>query len=649
MFSIASRRGQDSVGRFGYAGAILRVDLSRGDTTKLPTSDYADRFLGGRGLAARLYWDQAPPGVEPLSADNCVIFAVGPLAGFTRVAGSRWQVCGKAPATDPPMFSYANGGGSWGAWLRFAGFDAVAVVGRSDRPVFLHLHDGHVEIRDASGLWGCSTVETRRLLKNELGASTRVVSIGPAGENGVRFATLLADDDASASSGFGAVLGSKNLKAIAVSGNRKPEAADPGRLKALADRALELRQGTWGPYPARMAGELKRHACFGCVAGCARATYRATTGERGKFFCQAGIFYMDPVLRFYGAMDETAFHAGRLCNEYGLNTNVIEPMIAWLGRCHEAGVLSEDETGLPLSKIGSYDFIEALVRRISLREGFGDALALGTTAAARSVGRGSEALIGQLIGTKADEDRVYDPRLYNITALLYATEPRKPVRQLHEVSWPMVYWASWTKRREGNFISSEVLRHLAERFWGGAASADLSTYEGVALAAKTIQDRACAEDCLIVCDYTWPMTWVRHSEDHLGDTSLESQLVSAVTGEEIDEPGLNRIGERVFNLQRAILLRDGHEGRNGDVLLDFFHTAPLESEPHLNRSLLAPGKNGEVVCRKGSVLDRTDFERLKDQYYDLRGWDARTGVPTAHKLASLDLEDIRPDICDLPP
>ncbi|NQT74102.1 MAG: hypothetical protein HQ553_15270 [Chloroflexi bacterium] len=625
---------------FGYAGKIAKVDLSEGEIGALPIADYTDRFIGGRGIAAKFYWDEVSPQTKAFDSDNYLIFITGPLAGFPRLAGSRWQVCGKSPTSDLESFSYANGGGSWGAWLKFAGFDGIAVTGKSDKPVYLYLHDGQVEIKDASPLWGKTTIETRDILKQKLGKDARVVAIGPAGENLVRFATLLGDDDASASGGFGAVMGSKNLKAIVVSGNSRPTAANPEKLKELADRAFELRKNTWSIYPTGLPGEAKLRACYGCVAGCSRSMYKATTGEQGKFFCQSGVFYIDSAMKYHGKWDEVMFHAGRLCNEYGLNTNVIEPMIKWLSRCHETGILTDEKTGIPISKTGSYEFIESLVKKISFREGFGDTLARGITKAAEFVGNGSKELIGDLVATKADEDRVYDPRLYNIAALLYATEPRKPIRQLHEVSWPMVFWASWTKKREGSFISSEVLRNIARQFWGSEEAADFTTYEGVALAARTIQDRAYVEESLILCDYTWPITWVRHSSDHLGDTSLESQIFSAVTGREMDETELNRIGERIFNLQRAILAREGCGGRETDKLLNFFYTTPLEGEPHLNRKLLVMREDGEPVSRKGAMLKSEDFERLKDEYYELRGWDSKTGMPTRGKLRELGLEEV---------
>ncbi|MDH5696634.1 MAG: aldehyde ferredoxin oxidoreductase, partial [Dehalococcoidia bacterium] len=216
---------------FGYAGEILKVNLSDRTITRLATADYADRFIGGRGIAAKLYWDMVPPQTRAFDPDNCFICVTGPVAGFTGLAGFRWQVCGKSAAGEPEAFSHANLGGSWGGFLKYAGYDGLVVQGKSDKPVYLFIHNGSVEIRDASLLWGKSTFEVSDGLKAELGEEVGILTVGPAAENMVPFATVLADEGASGSAGLGSVMGSKRLKAIAVSGNKRPRAADPDRLQ----------------------------------------------------------------------------------------------------------------------------------------------------------------------------------------------------------------------------------------------------------------------------------------------------------------------------------------------------------------------------------------------------------------------------------
>ena len=226
----------------GYAGKILRVDLSSGRVTETPTLDYADRFLGGRGIAAKIYWDEVPPNAKALDEKNTVILATGPIGGVPVFAGSRWTVCGKIPSVE--RFSYGNFGGRWGAGLKFAGYDAVVVQGKSEKPVYLLLHDGTAELKDASALWGKGAIESREILKAELGSSVRVVAIGQAGENMAVMANLIADNDAAGSKGIGAVLGSKKLKAIAVKGEGKAvKVAQPEKLKELAEYYRNLKHG----------------------------------------------------------------------------------------------------------------------------------------------------------------------------------------------------------------------------------------------------------------------------------------------------------------------------------------------------------------------------------------------------------------------
>ena len=638
------------MGKFGYAGAILEVDLSRGHTANLPTDEYADRFIGGRGLAAKLYWDKVSPQTKAFDPENCLIFATGPMAGFTRLAGSRWQVCGKSPAMEPQFFSHANLGGSWGAWLKFAGYDAVVIQGSSDKPVYLFIHDGVAEIKDASLLWGKDAIEVQEILKAELGKEVKVAAMGLAGENLVSFATILSDEGSSGSSGFGSVMGSKKLKAIAVAGSKKPVAAQPERLDKLVDRVYRLRGRHFDiPHKWIHEGRTKRQACYGCVSGCARQYYKTDDGKRVKFFCQMADMYETAVIEYYGNWNEIVVHATELCQRYGLDTFVVEPMILWLAKCYHQGILREEETGIPLSKIGSPEFIETLVRKISLREGFGDILAHGTIKAAELVGKGAKELIGDSITTKANDLAMYDPRLYITNGLLYATEPRKPIQQLHEIAMPMHEWAVLhgagihDGEKSTDFLSSEDFRDMAEKFWGGRIAGDLSTYEGKALAAKKIQDRTCAKESLILCDFLWPIIFIRGTEGHAGDPTIESQVFSAVTGTEADEEELNKLGERIFNLQRAVYLREGWGGRQGDRLLDAFYKIPIESV-RFDPDCLVPGKGDEPFSRKGAVVEAEKFEKMKSEYYELRGWDVPSGLPTMTKLQELELGDVASDL-----
>ena len=631
--------------QYGYAGRILRVDLSLGRVSTASTADYADKFLGGRGVAARIYWDEVPPEVGAFDPENRLIFATGPMAGLKGVSGSRWVICGKSPLTTPEHFNYCNLGGDWGLNLKLAGYDALVVRGRSERPVYIFVDDQSVEIRDAPDLWGGSTIETRDVLKERLGDSVKVLATGPAGENLVTFASVLADKDASGSSGFGAVGGSKNLKAVAVRGSGSVEIARPQQYRDLVRYARELRKGVeMGITPGTDQGmELKKDYCRGCAGGfCFRSTYTASDGRTGKYMCGSATFYILRARKYYGEWNEVPFFANRTCNEYGVDTHQIDVMMQWLSKCHRSGVLTEEGTGIPLSKQGSLEFIETLVRKISLREGIGDILAQGTRKAASAIGGGAEDLLTDYITDSGHFGLIEGPRMYITTGLLYAMEPRQPMSQLNELG-SLNLWLMWVYGLEGSFVSNDVFRSIGKRLFGSEAAVDFTTYEGKALAAKMIQDRECAKDSLILCSYLFPIMFSRQTQDHVGDPSLESRLLASVTGRELDESGLNTIGERIFNLQRAILAREGHRGRESDRLSEYNFTKPLTFDLH-NPELLSPGEGDGVVSKKGAVLDRHRFEEMKSEYYGLRGWDAATGLQTREKLSALGLHDLGDDM-----
>ncbi len=628
---------------YGYAGEILKVDLTHGAIETLPTAPYADRFLGGRGIAAKLYWDMVPPPTRAYDPDNCLVYVTGPVAGFTGLAGCRWQVCGKTAITDPEVFSYANLGDRWGSQLKYAGYDGLVVQGKAEKPVYIHVRDGAVEIKDGSELWGKFTFEVADKLKAELGKNVSVLTIGPAAENLVAFGTILTDDGASGASGLGSVMGSKNLKAIVVAGSKRPVAADQARLRQITAHLLKIRKDTWKGWLETIPGKTQLRPCYGCATGCFRKAYQ-TGGRRYKYFCQAVHVYLGMAEERHDVdWQEVALLAIRLCDRYGLDTTVMQPMIEWLAACYGKGVLNDKDTGLPLSRIGSAEFIESLTRKIALREGFGDLLAQGILKAAEQVGKEALTLAETNVLTHAGEKNDYDPRLILTNALLYATEPRRPINQVHELAHSLWLWRNKVKGETGAFISTDDFINIGKHFWGGAVAADFSTYEGKALAAKKIQDRTYAKESSILCDFLWPVIWIRFAEDHTGDPTLESQVISAITGRDIDKGGLDRIGERVFNLQRAIFARQGRGGRNGDMLLDYLHKEPLQTA-FFNPDCIVPGRDGEIISRKGMKIDRNDFEDLKSEYYELRGWDKETGLPTEKTLQALDLADIATDL-----
>jgi len=642
---------------FGYAGKILRLDLSSGSTSDISTLEYGS-FLGGRGIAAKIHWDEVLPDTGALDPENRLVFATGPLAGVPGLnGGSRWQVCGKSPGPSPEQFCYGNLGGRWGACLKFAGYDAVVVQGKSEKPVYLLLNEDRAEMRDASALWGRGTIETRETLKSELGRSASVVAIGPAGESLATMATVVADNDACGSGGLGAVMGSKGLKAIVVrSAERGVKVAQPERLRELETYRRGLRRIRTSMSGVRysrdkvpsLSHKMKRmDPCYGCT-GCFRMIYEAEDGAAGKYMCHSAMYYQPWAVGYYGTWNDMPsdlpFHATRLIDDYGLDTKVIERMIGWLASCYKAGVLTDEAAGIPVSKVGTTEFLETLFGKISRREGLGDVLAQGVAKAAESLGTDAVEqinTIGYLAGPAYTD--TYGPRLYPITALLYAIGPRLPYTQLHEVGALIPKWLSWAKGTEGALASSDVIRAVARRFWGSETAIDFSTYEGKALGAKKIQDRETAKECLVMCDFQSPIMDLESTDDHVGDPTVESKILSAVTGNEVDEDGLNAIGERVFNLMRAISVREGHRGRDSDQVPDHCYTVPLQYEMS-NPECLVPGKDGEIISRQGAVVDREAFERMKDEYYQLRQWDVATGLQTKTSLKELGLEDVARDL-----
>jgi len=624
---------------FGYAGKMLKVDLSSARVSDVPTSDYTDRFIGGRGIAAKIYWDEVPPEAKAFDPENRIMFMTGPLSGYPGIAGSISQICGKSAFTIPEQFFYTSMGGSWGAHLKFAGYDGVVAHGKSEKPVYILIQDGTAELRDASALWGKDSAEARSILKSELGKSARVLAIGPAGENLVTFASTLAEEDSAA---WGAaIMGSKKLKAIVVRGKgSRPPAANPEKLKELQKYLRGMGYGAgYGLAKFLDAPTLTRkpQICYGCIRGCGRNTQETADGIKAKFGCQNAVFYLFAADAYYGKRTEVPFHATRLTLNYGVDTHVLAAIIKWLNDCYNAGVLTEEETGIPLSKYGSWEYIEALVKKISLRDGFGDVLAQGLHQAAEAVGGKAKELLTDYTD-KNGQKTVYGPRLFNVSAILYATEPRMTLPTLHEMVMPVGKWIEWVKGVPGSYMSYDRLREIGRRFWGSELTFDFSTYEGKAVAAKRIQDKINAEECLILCAFFYPLRSCDYTESHEGDPSIESRLYSAVTGNETDEEGLNRVGERVFNLVRAVLTREDPRGRWIDELPEHNFTVPIESEG-MNTELMVPGKDGEPITKRGTVVDREKFAQMMDEYYELRGWD-KSGLQTKQKLVELDLGDI---------
>ena len=632
----------------GWAGKILKVDLTNRLFETLDTMAYAKKFLGGLGIAHKLYWDHAAWGADAFDERQPLILMSGPLAATPAPSAPRLSVSGKSPCIYPETFVSASLGGFFAAELKKAGFDGILLTGRSDGAVHLHIEDGSVELRDATLMWGMGNLETHVRMKSDLGGNVRILSIGPGGENRTRFGIIFTDVAGAASMGFGSVMGSKNLKAITVRGTGKIGIADPEGLKALRKRFAEM-TGT-GYYnlfgtPIVLPGMeiVKKSHCHGCPQGCWRTVQQSASGKQDIRKCQTNLFYTLWDRKLHGSVTEASFEAATLGNDYGVCVMDLVMILLWMDRCIAAGLLTDEQTGLKLSEMGSTEFLETLIKKICSRSGFGSVLAEGAIRASETVGGEAREITRNLL-TQTGRAVAYGPKVFVLSALIYALEPRPFITELHEVCEPLTKWCRWyTKTDEASYMTTDVIRRIGKAFWGGEKSVDFSTYEGKALASALIQNRQYIKESLVLCDFAWPVYDDASTEDHVGDPELEGKLLSAVTGRNYDQAALNRYAERIITLNRAILLREGRRGRQDDVLPEFFFVERDEFIADVfgmhNPQLLLPGAGDEVTSRRGKAVDRQGFEKLLDDYYGLRGWDPRTGYVKKETLAGLDLQE----------
>jgi len=625
----------------GWAGRIARVDLGASSVSDQDTMDYAGRFLGGRGIATRIYWEEVLPETGALAPENRLICMSGAIVGTGAQGATRMTIMGKSPMRMPEGFCYGNLGGFFPAWLKRAGYDGLVVSGRAERPSYILIEDSGVKILDAADLWGKGVYDVHKALKERHGGKVRFLAIGPAGENVCRNATIMTDHEGSATGGFGAVMGSKNLKAVAVTGSGKPAVYDREKLTALNKHIIHIskRGPLRMPVSKKLMTFIRTASCHQCAIECGRGLYRTPDGREEVRKCQAMMVYMPYSSKRPEADIHTALDATALCNDYGICTMELQNILLWLQGCYDAGVLSDSDTGLSWDALGTREFIERLVSMTARREGFGNILAEGILRAGHTLGKAGTDQFNAftnavgLAGT-------YTPRQYTLTALPYAMEPRQPIAQLHDVSHLIARWLLHRIRPELSPTTAAVFRKAAVKFWKSEKAWDMTTFKGKALASAQVQDRTYVKDSLGLCDFGYPIMDSFHTEDHTGDPTIENQLFSAISGIETDEDGLKGYGERIFNLQRAILLREGWHPQADDAPPAFNFTEPIESDK-LNPQLIVPGPTEEPVSVRGNVLDRKEFEAMRRRYYELRGWDPETGLQTDALLDRLDMPELK--------
>lgn len=607
-----------------YTPKLLRANLTTGALKEevIPQKIVVD-FVGGRGFGIKYLYQELSPGIDPLSPSNKLLFTIGPLAGTGALSFSRWMAITRSPLTN--TYFRSVGGGDFGAWLRFAGLDMIIVEGKSTKPVYLYIEDGRYEIKDARELWGKDTAKTQEKLKEIYGTGVRIACIGPAGEKLVRYASILSDRRTAGRGGVGAVMGSKNLKAIVIKAARKVNLPNPDEFKKLikqqADgfKADPTQQGhridgtlanieitnIRGMFPNRNFREgrldgwenisvteyakikVKDTGCYVCPVRCgkihtvAAGPYAGATNEGPEY---------ETIWAFTASIGSTDIGttvvADILCDDLGLDTISTGNTIGFAYELFEKGIISPKDTdGLNLT-YGNQEAAIELIKRIGNRQGFGDVLAEGTRRAASHIGKGADAYAMQIKGLEMPG---YEPRAAKRHGLGYATST---IGASHNIAYCVQEIFGVTRPRG------------VDRF------AD----EGDTDIIKLLQDRTAMWETGIACIF---------AEPHV---RLFAAMLASVTG--IPELGaiehLFKVGERIYNLERMFNVREGF-GCADD-------TFPLRitSEPLKN----AGAAEGQVLRKPATLLD---------EYYQFRGWD-ENGTPRAGKLRELGLEEIIKDL-----
>jgi aldehyde:ferredoxin oxidoreductase len=599
---------------YGWTGNVLRVNLTEGTVRKeaLRTRD-AEAFIGARGLGSK-YWidDVKDLSVDPLSPKNNLLFVTGPLTGTMATSGGRYEVVCKAPLTG--TLAASNSGGYFGPELKYAGYDLIVFEGKAPKPVYLYVYNESVEIRDASSVWGKDTHETTDALLAETDPDAKVACIGPAGEQGVLFAAVINDKHRAAGrSGVGAVMGSKNLKAVVVRGTKGVKVADiPGFLKVVESARAKLAAnpvtsaglpayGTnvlvnilnqAGGLPTRnfqtghfeeadaISGEtlsatllVTKKGCAGCTSACGRVS--KTTGKfagagEGPEYETAWSFGADCGISDLSAATKANF----LCNELGLDTITMGSTIACAMELFEKGILTEADTGMDLS-FGNADSMVEMVKKTGLREGFGDRLALGSWRLASELGHPELSMTA-----KKQEMPAYDPRALQGMGLEYATSNRGGCHV------------------RGYLTSPEIL--------GLPQKLDPDSIAEKPGWLKAFQDLTASFDSSGLCLFT---TFA------IGGEELAAQMTAA-TGVPYTADSVMKAGDRIWNLERLFNLAVGFTKADDTI------PARLLNEP------IPTGPARGKVSRLPEMLPG---------YYEARGWD-EAGVPTDAKLEELGLE-----------
>ena len=617
----------------GITGRILRVDLtSRRVTVDEPEETFYRRYLGGAGIVSYFLLKEIPGGIAPLSPENKLIFAMGPLTGLALPGVTRGCVGAKSPLTGG--YAKSEAGGTWPMDFKRAGYDGLIIEGKADTPVYLWINPkGEIEIKDAAHLWGKTVQETQEAIAQEVGESrVRTAAIGPGGENLVRYACIIVDlKDAYGRGGMGAVMGSKNLKAIAVRGRQIPETADPEKIKEMGKwmgknlRDIPIFNPGFSDYgtgatmeaydevdilpsynfgggsfadtdkisPVAIANTIRvrMEGCAACNVRCKRVVefdepYKVTPELGGPEYETLGAFGS-----CCGISDLKAIcRANQLCNLYSLDTITLGMTIAFAMECFENGILTlEDTGGIDLSW-GNAESMLQIVELVARREGIGDLLAEGSRLAAQKLGRGAEEFAMQVKGLELP---MHDPRVKAGMGIIYSVAAQGADHNVgpHDTAFTM------------ENVAFDHLRGMGAL--DPVSADDLST--GKVAITKAVHLY------YLFCDSAPTCIFVPWTINNLVD------LVRAATGWEYTVHEAMQLGERVSTLARVFNLREGITAEQDRLPKRFFSGT---SEGALTDAGLDP-EAMDVAIRR---------------FYVLMGWDSETGIPTQAKLEELGIE-----------
>jgi aldehyde:ferredoxin oxidoreductase len=617
------------------------INLSKGSVDlRAVDGNLTARFLGGRGLGAALLFRHLADPDDPLSPENPLIFSVGPLTGTPWPTGARTHVTFPSPLTS--IYGYANTGGFLGAGLRRAGYDVVVITGRAEQPVYLELTLDGATIQPADHLWGRGTYETHDNLATD---GARVACIGPAGERGVRIASIINDRSrAAARCGGGAVMGSKNLKALVVRG--QVDLGLPSAFRDQAKRAFDqvrdhphvagLRD--WGtvvlvagknqvgdlpahnhqlgqvPWADRVDAQaiarytLKNKGCFACPIRCGRIT-RVESGPHAGDLEGPEYETLDALGPMCGVDDpEVIIHANRLCNDLGLDTISTGTVIAFAMECHQRSILEDEDFSL---EWGDADTLLGLIQHIAHRRGLGDLLAEGSWRAAQTIGGDAPRYAMQVKGMEIPRQ---EPRIAKGFGLAHATANRGAD---HLYALPTIDLAGNLEAAQ-RFFPADIVPSLMET--------DDETYKPDLI---VLTEHYCAvSDALGVCKFATAETFALYPED------LAAGL-SALWEREISSEELLMAGERIVNLERLYNVHLGLS-RVDDHLPDRFTSEPLEVYAFERDEVTGEVRSSPEPVQVGRLHD---FQAMLDRYYQLRGWD-KNGIPTPETLRRLGLDDL---------